>query len=323
MNDVPDPGPAPLDDDHEDDRHGDDRHGDDRPRDGRQGEGRTGDGGHGDDRQEGAIPSLIGSLFADAFDETTRDSDPDVVPEADFAPLPTGDDGRTPAGSEIDPFQFDSIQAQEAFDAALEAAASGDEEEAVQHYIRASKIAETAREWHLAAVACQRVGDFLVTPAPPYDLERAFRMYRRAVASYEQCGLFAEARELAYRQMCLKLRRSRDLKLSLMHRLELLLQWATAGFGYRPLRVIGTAVAIVLLYAFIYWATQGVMRPGYADRLNFWQTFYFSGVTFATVGYGDFIPKPHTRMIALTEGFVGVFTMGYFVAVLANRLSKA
>ena len=47
---------------------------------------------------------------------------------------------------------------------------------------------------------------------------------------------------------------------------------------------------------------------------------YFSGIPFATVGYGDFLPAPHARLLALTEGAVGAFTMGFFVVVLANRL---
>ena len=47
---------------------------------------------------------------------------------------------------------------------------------------------------------------------------------------------------------------------------------------------------------------------------------YFRGLPFTTVGYGDFLPAPHARLLALTEGAVGAFTMGFFVVVLANRL---
>jgi hypothetical protein len=81
------------------------------------------------------------------------------------------------------------------------------------------------------------------------DLERAFRMYRRAIAAYEQCGLSAEARELTYTLMRLRLRQAPVLRLPVRQRLELGLYWATAGFGLRPLRVIGTALILVLLMA--------------------------------------------------------------------------
>lgn len=254
-----------------------------------------------------------------SIDEVTHDDLPDNL-EADFVPLATDGERPQPDRQAIDPFQFDSVRAQEAFDAAVAAAAAGDEEEAIQQYIRAAKIAETAHEWHLAAVACQRVGDFLVSPPPPCDLERAFRMYRRAVAAYDQSGLFAEARRLAYRQMWIKLRRAKELNLPLGQRIELFVYWAIAGFGYRPLRVVAMALVIVFLYGLVYWATDGVVKSDFQGHISLWKAIYFSGITFATVGYGDFVPAPHVRLLALTEGFVGAFTMGLFVAVLANRL---
>lgn len=262
-----------------------------------------------------------GYVPPDTFDETTQ-SELTADVEADFAPMAGLEEGPAP-DREVDPFQFDSVEAQRAFDAAAAADADGNEELAIQQYIRAAKIAETAREWYLAAVACQRVGDFLIGPRPPFDLDRGFRMYRRAIAAYEHCGLFAEARELAYRQMCSRMWNGRALKLPWTHRVELFLHWAVAGFGFRPLRVIGTAVVIMVVYALIYWASDGVVRNGWQGPISFGKALYFSGVTFCTIGYGDFVPANHVRLLALTEGFLGVLTMGFFVAVLANRVSKS
>jgi len=257
-----------------------------------------------------------------SFDESTETARA-AEPEADFAPLADAEPAAGASDAAVDPFQADSLEAQQAFEAAQNAEQEGNEEGAIQEYIRAAKIAEVAREWYLAAVACQRVGDFLLKPPPPMDLERGFRMYRRAVAAYEQCGLFAEARELAYRQMCWKLRTGGVLGLRRSHRLELLLHWAVAGFGFRPMRVVGMGALLILLYAVVYWAADGVVKTGWHGHITFWKALYFSGVTFATVGYGDFIPAPHVRMVAMSEGFLGALTMGFFVAVLANRLSKS
>src|SRR5262249_44460984 len=128
---------------------------------------------------------------------------------ADFVPLKEVAAVDPAVGPEIDPYQHDSLHAEQAFNRATEAAAAGDRERAVQEYLRAAKIAETAREWYLAAVSLERVGGFLERPSPPSDLERAFRMYRRAVAAYELCGLFTEARELAYHHLYVKMRRAR------------------------------------------------------------------------------------------------------------------
>lgn len=258
----------------------------------------------------------------DGFDEVTGIEFPEDA-EADFVPLQTEEEAERQARRDRDPFQSDSLKAQEAFDSAAAAAAAGDEERAVQEYLRAAKIAESAREWYLAAVACQQVADFLLSPDPPCDLERAFRMYRRAIAAYEQCGLFAEARELAYRQMYIKMRRGAELGLRLSQRMELWLHWRIAGFGFRPLRVIGTAAVLVLGFGVLFWAINGVHHTAGTERVDLWQSIYFSGITFATVGYGDFVPAEGARFLALVEGFIGAFTMGLFVAVLANRLSKS
>jgi hypothetical protein len=56
---------------------------------------------------------------------------------------------------------------------------------------------------------------------------------------------------------------------------------------------------------------------------DFGQTVYFSGTTFATAGYGDFVPAPHARWLAVTEAAAGASFMGLFVVVLGRRLTTA
>src|SRR4051812_26306862 len=75
--------------------------------------------------------------------------------EADLAPLRP--DGQPPDDG-TDPYHRDSLQAQKAFDTAVEAADRGEEEAAVRRFLTAAKLAEAAREWYLAALAFQHVG---------------------------------------------------------------------------------------------------------------------------------------------------------------------
>lgn len=244
------------------------------------------------------------------------------VPEglaADLAPLRPDE---RPADDEPDPYHRDSLESQKLFDEAVAAANAGNEDEAVRRFLTAAKLAEGAREWYLAALAFQRVGDFLVNPKPPLDLERAFRMYRRAIDAYIRCGLVDDARELSYYLLRLQLLRGRQLKLPWYRRAELWAFWLVAGFGYRPLRVVGLAAVVVVLFGLVYWAVGGVVAAGSKDTAGLWECIYFSGVTFATVGYGDYVPAPGMRAVAMIEGFVGALTMGSFVAVLANRLRR-
>jgi hypothetical protein len=258
----------------------------------------------------------------DQFDFQPPPAPPKEIPqglEADFAPLHP--DGQPPEGGE-DPFHRDSLEAQKAFDSAVGLAKSRSEEEAVRRFLTAAKLAEVAREWYLAALAFRHVGDFLINPKPPVDWERALRMYRRAVDAYYRCGMVDEARELAYYLLGLQLARGRDLGFSWPRRAELWAYWAVAGFGYRPLRLVAVAAAVVLVFGLLFWAVGGVTTPAGREPAGLWDCVYFSGVTFATIGYGDFLPVPWMRPLALLEGFLGALTMGFFVAVLANRLRR-
>ncbi len=239
----------------------------------------------------------------------------------DFAPLESSSPEQQ-LHTSVSEHQRASIEVTRAFDRAVAASESGNEESAVQEYLHAAAAAEAANEWHMTALACERVGDFLIHPKPPSDLERALRMYRRAAAAYENCGLFSDSRRLFYRVMLFRMRRGNEVRIPVLHRAELFMYWLTAGFGYRPLRVIGAALGVVLIYGLLYWSVAGGIDVETRKATGFIDSVYFSGITFATVGYGDVIPAKHARLLALSEGMLGAFFMGFFVVVLSHRLTR-
>ena len=51
-------------------------------------------------------------------------------------------------------------------------------------------------------------------------------------------------------------------------------------------------------------------------------SFYFSAITYLTVGYGDFCPLGIDRWIAGLEGFVGVFLMAYFTVAFVRKILR-
>lgn len=114
------------------------------------------------------------------------------------------------------------------------------------------------------------------------------------------------------------------------------------GYGENPWRVGLTALVIVLLWAVAY-PFGGWVRPveesqplSYPDpttadsALAFyggvWQTFldslYFSGVTFTTLGFGDFRPVGFGRLLATAEAGLGVTLFAILVFVLGRRVAR-
>lgn len=55
---------------------------------------------------------------------------------------------------------------------------------------------------------------------------------------------------------------------------------------------------------------------------NVLATFYYSAITFLTVGYGDCSPVGILRLVASFEGFFGVFMMSYFTVAFARKILR-
>lgn len=226
------------------------------------------------------------------------------------------------AAADGDAYIRNSARAQELYALAVSVAAKGDDRQTMAHMLRAAKHAESVQEWRLAAVALHAVADLLQKPGPDHRLEQALRIYRRAIAAYEQCGEFDAARSLEYRVSALRLWHAEELNLSVFTRIEMFLYWLTAGFGYRPFRVVLCSVVLVLIFGVVYWAAGGVMDSEEEPVADFSSAAYFSGSTFLTINYGDLLPARHVRWVTVLEGLVGLTMTSFFVVVLANVLRR-
>jgi uncharacterized protein YjbI with pentapeptide repeats len=98
------------------------------------------------------------------------------------------------------------------------------------------------------------------------------------------------------------------------------------GYFERPMRPVICSALVILLCGLVFAMGGGIDKAviGSADveagGLGITQAMYFSTVTFTTVGYGDFRPKPGVwRVIAAAESFAGAFLMAVFVVALAHR----
>ena len=111
--------------------------------------------------------------------------------------------------------------------------------------------------------------------------------------------------------------------------------WIVCGYGERPTYALITSFEIVLIFAIIYLFT-GI---SVGDRLinynlsifslekkviavDFFESLYFSLVTFTTVGYGDIIPTGTSIILSSLEMILGVTMVGIWTATLARKITR-
>ena len=91
------------------------------------------------------------------------------------------------------------------------------------------------------------------------------------------------------------------------------------GYGRKPFRIIFISFVVIILCAFLYQFNQELMnKPGHQAHMNFSDSFYFSSVTFTTLGYGDFTPNGFLRIVTAFEAIFGGMSIGFLVAGFAN-----
>ena len=100
-------------------------------------------------------------------------------------------------------------------------------------------------------------------------------------------------------------------------------------YATSPGRVLLSVLLFWILFGFVYYLIQvtelgltlsSVNNP---DHLSvFVQSFYHSGITFFTIGYGDVYPQGISRIISVMEGFMGVFMMSYFTVAFVRKVLR-
>lgn len=104
------------------------------------------------------------------------------------------------------------------------------------------------------------------------------------------------------------------------------------GYGEKPINVIFFSLCIILTSAVLFFFV-GIQNEGeftaftlensfFVNIMHFFNSLYFSVVTFTTLGYGDISPIGFSRLIAATEAFIGSFTLALFVVVFVKKMTR-
>jgi len=156
--------------------------------------------------------------------------------------------------------------------------------------------------------------------------EEVYRNLRRATEEqglFQLTGLFFQ-REMVMRRKQLPRYSS---KRALSKMVELF-----CGYGEDPLRVVTFSLITIFCFALIYF----LLGISHGDEIiqflststlienafNFFNSLYFSVVTFTTLGYGDLSPHGWTRAFAAVEAFVGSFSLALFVVVFVKKMTR-
>ena len=90
------------------------------------------------------------------------------------------------------------------------------------------------------------------------------------------------------------------------------------GYGEKPLRTFFASLGIVTLAGLLYTGGE-LLSSGMVIKPSFFEAFYFSVITFTTVGFGDIIPVGISKCIVILESLCGVFFMPLFVIGLSRK----
>ncbi len=80
--------------------------------------------------------------------------------------------------------------------------------------------------------------------------------------------------------------------------------------------------ALITQFSFLYHWT-GLLTPSGEQSTSLFEAFYFSVVTWTTLGYGDFLPMDDSRHIVIVQALLGYVTMALMISVFVSVIARA
>ncbi len=97
----------------------------------------------------------------------------------------------------------------------------------------------------------------------------------------------------------------------------------TSSYGRSFTRFASWCVGLVLLFALAYWQLPGLVGAPLLTANDFWNSLYFSTMTFATLGFAEVQPVHLIgRLLVIAEVVCGYFMLGLLVAILGRKVLR-
>jgi len=102
---------------------------------------------------------------------------------------------------------------------------------------------------------------------------------------------------------------------------------AAFGYGERPFRICVFAAAVVVLFALAFFVLPGGFEGAWTLRnvsSHLLDCFYFSLVSFTTLGYGEWVDPPGLAAgdLGAVESFIGLFVTAMFLVTFTRRWTR-
>lgn len=93
-------------------------------------------------------------------------------------------------------------------------------------------------------------------------------------------------------------------------------------YGTSFVRVFLSGLVVIVFCALLYFEYESLQYRIEGAMISFWDSLYFSVVTFTTLGYGDYHVVGMMRFVAGLESFIGAALMSLFTVVIARRIIR-
>lgn len=156
------------------------------------------------------------------------------------------------------------------------------------------------------------------------EYEKAIEIYGTLRLYFLSVGNNSTAGKYYYRKKIMEQKSSKEMK-KYLRWITLTLSQIFFGFGEHPLRLLILPILLLPIFALIAYCCKGITYNVSINKcfLNyqatFWECLYFSNITFTSIGYGDFIPKPNFQWVISIYSIIGAIFWALFAALLGKR----
>ena len=145
--------------------------------------------------------------------------------------------------------------------------------------------------------------------------------YKQIKEMYKNSSLHQIADKYHFKEMTAK--RKITKRTSPMRWLNFIFGDLLCKYGTSFVRVLIASALIIVFCAFLYPTNTSLLFHNEPLNIHsFWNSLYFSIVTFTTLGYGDYHAIGLMRFVAATESFIGAALMALFTVIVARHIIR-